>query len=78
MTALKKLTGTKATSVTIDEEIELLERLVMDDKVEHMIQIIELKGNPAKVHVSPMSCPLGHVRDLLKTALEAVEDVIGK
>lgn len=82
---LHKLPGTKGTAVSIDDEIEKMEQLVEDNKVEHIVQVMVEKpmledktATLMKVHVMTMGTPLKLVRDYLHVALQAVEDMIGK
>ncbi len=82
---LSKLPGTKGTAVSIDDEIEKMEQLVEDNKVEHIVQVMVEKpmledktGALLKVHVMTMGTPLKLVRDYLQVALQSVEDMIGK
>lgn len=82
---LHKLPGTKGVACSIDDEIEKMESLVEDDKIEHIVQVMIEKpmledktATLMKVHVLTMGTPLKQVRDYLHVALQAVEDMIGK
>lgn len=80
---MSKLEGFGVTAgrvITVDDEIEIIERLVEDNRVEHMANIVlERLGNGLfKAHVATLGTPLPRVREMLKIALGAVDDMIGK
>lgn len=74
------LPGTKATRVTIDEEIDVLEKLVDGDRIEHWVSVLKMPHGDglSEIVVATMGTPLAEVRDMLSVALQAAEDVVGK
>lgn len=66
--------------VTLEEEIDFIEKLVDEDKVYRMVNVATEKIGPGlgKIHVMTLGTPLKEVRAILKVALSSITDMIGK
>jgi hypothetical protein len=80
MSKLESFGITAGRVITVDEEIELIERLVETHRVEHMLNLVLERAGPGtyKAHICTLGTPLPRVREMLKIALGAVDDMIGK
>lgn len=79
--ALQPLNITAGKVITIDDEIALVEALVDSGQIENMINVALEKtatGGLYKSHLMTLGTPLPRVREMLKIALAAVDDMIGK
>ncbi len=65
--------------ITVEAEIAFIEKLVDSERVERMVNIATERLGPMThaVHLMTLGTPLVEVRDILKTALGAIEDMIG-
>lgn len=78
--SLESFGVTAGTIVTMDDEIAKIEQLIDAGKIEHMVNLVLEPVSPGifKIHTMTLETPLPRVREMLKVALQSVEDMIGK
>lgn len=80
MSNLRPLQISAGKVCTVDDEIAHVERLVEQNRVEHMVNLVleDLGGGIHKAYIMTLGTPLPRVRDMLTVAQQAVDDMIGK